>query len=122
MNLVGALQKHMDWKIEFRDTICNQGEMDAVTIAKDNCCELGKWLHGEGKIECSGFPGYAIALTKHAEFHIEAGKIALAINKKNYIEAERMLDSDSVFTSVSKEVGEAIMFLKIETLGLGACI
>lgn len=62
MNLVGALQKHMYWKIEFRDAISNQGEMDAVTIAKDNCCELGKWLYGEGKIECSGFPGYAITL------------------------------------------------------------
>jgi len=25
--------------------------MDAATISKDNCCDLGKWLHGEAKIK-----------------------------------------------------------------------
>jgi methyl-accepting chemotaxis protein len=118
MNLVSALQKHLDWKIIFRNTISEQGEMDAVTIAKDNYCELGKWLHGEGKNECSAFPGYAVTLAKHAEFHIEAGKIASAINEKKFTEAEAMLDGDSAFNTVSDEVGEAILFLKIETLGL----
>ncbi len=58
MNLDSALQKHIDWKVKFRNAIAKQGEMDVATITKDNCCELGGWLHGEGKVQYSGLPSY----------------------------------------------------------------
>lgn len=114
MNLDSAIQKHMDWKVKFRTAISKQEQMDAVTIAKDNCCELGKWLHGEGKTQCSGLASYATTLSKHAAFHVEAGKVASAINAQKYTEAEAMLNGSSAFTTVSGEVGVALMRLKKE--------
>lgn len=114
MNLDNAIQKHMDWKVRFRTAISKQEQMDAVTIAKDNCCELGIWLHGEGKATCGGLASYAAALTKHSVFHVEAGKVASAINEKKYAEAEAMLNSSSAFSTVSGEVGVALMRLKKE--------
>ncbi len=114
MNLDSALQKHMEWKVTFRTAISKQEQMDASTIAKDNCCELGKWLHGEGKTECGDLTSFATTLTKHAAFHVEAGKIASAINAQKYTEAETMLSGSSPFSAVSNEVGVAIMRLKKE--------
>ncbi len=114
MNLDSALQGHIDWKIKFHNAISKQRNMDAEAMSKDNCCELGKWLHEEGKTKYSSLPTYTAALTKHAEFHVEAGKIACAINAKKYAEAEAMLDFGSPFATASKEVGIAIMHLKIE--------
>ena len=32
----------------------NNETMDVGTLAKDNCCELGKWLHGEAKPSLHG--------------------------------------------------------------------
>lgn len=114
MNLDNALQEHIDWKVKFRNAIVKQGQMDTETIAKDNCCELGKWLHGEGKFEYISLSSYATVLSKHAAFHIEAGEIASLINAKKYIEAEALLCGDSPFTVISNEVGVAIMCLKLE--------
>lgn len=114
MDLDSAMQKHMEWKVTFRTVISKQEQMDASTIAKDNCCELGKWLHGEGKTQCGSLASYATALSKHAAFHVEAGKVASAINAKKYTEAEAMLGGSSAFAAVSGEVGVAIMRLKKE--------
>lgn len=114
MNLESAIQKHTDWKIKFRTAISKQEQMDAVTIGKDDCCELGKWLHGEGRNQCSNLASYATALSKHAAFHVEAGKVASTINAKKYTEAEAMLVSGSAFIAVSGEVGVALMRLKKE--------
>jgi methyl-accepting chemotaxis protein len=114
MNLDTALQSHIDWKQNFRNAIAKQQQMDVTIIAMDNCCELGIWLHGEAKVKYSILSNYSLALTKHAEFHVEAGKIASAINANSYAEAEAMLTGDSTFTKVSIEVGVAIMHLKLE--------
>ncbi|MDP1664479.1 MAG: CZB domain-containing protein [Methylobacter sp.] len=114
MNLDSAIQKHMEWKVKFRTAITKQEQMDAATIGKDNCCELGKWLHGEGKSQCGGLGSYAITLSRHAAFHVEAGKVASAINAKKYTEAEAMLVGSSAFSTISSEVGIALMRLKKE--------
>ncbi|TAN65099.1 MAG: chemotaxis protein [Methylobacter sp.] len=116
MNLDTAIHKHMDWKVKFRTAISKKEQMDATTIAKDDCCELGKWLHGEGKAKCGGLPSYVTVLSKHAAFHLEAGKVASAINASKYTEAETMLSGNSAFTSVSSDVGIALMRLKKEAV------
>ncbi len=114
MNLDTAIQKHMEWKVKFRSAITKQDQMDVATIGKDNCCDLGKWLYGEGKTQCGSLGSYPTVISKHAAFHVEAAKIATAINEKNYTEAEAMLGTHSPFSTVSGEVGIAIMRLKKE--------
>ena len=48
MDLNQAIEKHAEWKVKFRSAIVKKESMDAGTISKDNCCELGKWLHRIG--------------------------------------------------------------------------
>ena len=58
--------------------------MDAETIGKDNCCQLGVWLYGEGKLKYSAKPEFGAIIQKHKAFHAEAGKIARLINSNQY--------------------------------------
>jgi hypothetical protein len=41
MNLDTAISAHAAWKTKFRTAITAKEPMDAATIGKDNCCELG---------------------------------------------------------------------------------
>ena len=67
---------------QVRTAISKQETIDAATVSKDNCCELGKWLHGEAKSEFGNFASHSECVSRHAAFHVEAGKVAVAINQK----------------------------------------
>jgi methyl-accepting chemotaxis protein len=112
MDLNHAVDAHAQWKTKFRVAISGKQDMDAATISKDNCCELGKWLHGGGKSKCGTLPAHADCVKKHAAFHLEGGKIAAAINGKNCTLAENMLGSGTPYASASTAVGVAIGQLK----------
>lgn len=115
MNLDQAIKKHTEWKLKFRSAINKRETMDAVTIAKDNCCELGKWLHGEAKTKLGKLASYTQCVAKHAEFHTEASKVAHAINAKKFAEAEAMLNSGAPYMKISSAVGVSILALKKES-------
>lgn len=114
MDLNHCMEKHAEWKTRFRKAIAGKETMDVDTISKDNCCDLGKWLHGEAKTQFFKLQGYSACVIKHAEFHTEAGKVAKAINTKNYIAAEAMLNAGTTYMNASSAVGIAIMRLKKE--------
>jgi len=84
MNLNQAISKHIEWKVKFMSTILKQESMDTETISNDNCCELGKWLHEDGKTQFENLASYAICLEKHVTFHLEAGKIAAKIGTLHF--------------------------------------
>jgi methyl-accepting chemotaxis protein len=114
MDLDQAIQAHSAWKIKFRTAISQQQTMDVATISKDNCCDLGKWLHGDGKLEFGGLASHADCVAKHATFHVEAGKVAGVINAKRYSDAQRMIDADTPYAKASLAVAGAIMQLKAD--------
>ncbi|MGZ5075698.1 MAG: methyl-accepting chemotaxis protein [Methylobacter sp.] len=113
MDLDTALHKHAEWKVKFRTAISHHDKLDVATISKDNCCDFGKWLHGDTKIHLGHLDSFSDCVSKHAAFHIEAGKVAQAINEKRHQEANKMISAaDSAFVSASSAVGIAIMRLK----------
>lgn len=115
MDLNAAIETHSKWKSRFYAAIAKKEQMDASTISKDNCCELGKWLYSDAKMRYSHLPSYLECIKKHTTFHYEAGKVALTINAKKYAEAQAILqDSGTAFSIASREVGIAIMHLKKE--------
>jgi len=112
MDLDVALHKHAEWKVKFRTAISHNEKLDIVTISKDNCCDFGKWLHGNTKLHLGHLESFSECISKHAAFHVEAGKVAQAINDKRLQEANTMLNTDSDFIAASGAVGVAIMRLK----------
>ena len=86
--------------------------MDADTIAKDNCCDLGKWLHGEAKAKFASLASHADCVSRHAHFHAEAAKVAKTINARRFDQAEAMLGSGTGYSLASNAVGVAIIGLQ----------
>ena len=114
VDLNEAIQKHAQWKFRFRQAMLKSESMDANTIAKDNQCDVGKWLHGEAKSLYGQRAAHKECLARHAAFHVEAGKVATAINARRNDEAERMLAHGSPFSEASKAVSVALIELQNE--------
>ena len=115
MDLDHAIQTHAGWRIKFRSAISKHETMDYSNIHKDSCCEFGKWLHGEAKLKFGKLVSYAECVAKHAAFHVEAAKVAAAINLKHYAEAEKMIGTNTPYADASTAVAGAILKLKKET-------
>lgn len=107
-----AAAAHADWKSKLRSAIIKKETLDASTISKDNCCVLGKWLHGEGRSKHSTSAGFSDLIAKHQEFHKEAGAVAAKINAKAYDEAEKMLAGATPYGRASTAVGVALLMVK----------
>jgi methyl-accepting chemotaxis protein len=112
LDLDSAISGHAEWKMKFRAAIAENETLDARSISADNCCLLGKWLHGDAKRLMSGDPGLQECITKHAAFHREAGKVAAVINQKRMAEASAMIGPGTPYTNASSDVGAAIIRLK----------
>jgi hypothetical protein len=71
-----AITAHVNWKLRIHALLSGKlpEKLDPATIERDNVCELGKWLHSDGKNAMPG-PEHSELLTVHAEFHREAARI-----------------------------------------------
>jgi|GEM_PF-449136 len=116
IDLDSAIQVYSEWKTKLRRAIHHQELLDSATIGRDDCCKLGKWLHGKARRNYPNLANYRDCVNKHAAFHVEAGKVAEAINNKHYAAAETLLGHDSDFASLSREVSMAITKLKMESV------
>lgn len=105
---------HVRWKLKLSAAIANNETLDVTTIAKDDCCVLGKWLHGtDTHSRISHLQSYSECLEKHATFHLEASKVAELVNTKQYDDAQQLLDNDvSDFNQASDEVISSIFKLE----------
>lgn len=112
MDLDNAAQTHGEWKLRLRLAITKKEFVDTQVIARDDCCALGKWLHGEARQRYAGLAALGACVTQHAAFHREAGKVASAINAGDYANAEKMLDAGTPYSKVSSAVVAAILTLK----------
>jgi len=113
MDLDSAASAHTQWKTKLRMAINNKEKVDAAAIGRDDACELGKWLHGPGKVHASK-PAFADVVTKHKAFHAEAGKVALLINASKFADAEAALSAPA-YTTASSATVSAILQLKKST-------
>jgi len=71
-----AILAHVNWKLRIHALISGKlpDKLDPAVIARDNVCDLGKWLHGEGKNQIPQ-ARHAELFKTHAEFHREAAHI-----------------------------------------------
>lgn len=110
MNLTNALNAHTQWKVRLQAAVDQKQPLDAATIGRDNVCELGKWLYGEGKTLFAGTDIYTQVVHRHAMFHAAARAVAEKINAREYEVARKMLRG-AAFSDASTQVGVAIIQL-----------
>ena len=84
MDLNEAIRKHARWKTWFQQAVSAGEPLDVAILAKDNQCDLGKWLYGEAQSLYGMRPSHALCLTRHAAIHVEAARIAAVYPKTRF--------------------------------------
>lgn len=84
--------------------------MDRTIVCTDTNCELGKWIHGEGK-EYAGNADFETLKKAHKSFHESIGKVLdLVANKKD--EDAKLEMRSGTFKQFSTEVVLCISKIK----------
>jgi hypothetical protein len=106
---------HVYWTTQLRFAMTDNEMLDVATIAKDNCCGLGEWLHVEhAHLRHTPDLSYHDCVAKHAAFHIEASKIAELINSRRFADARQLFDCTSRFDHTYNAAAMAFIRLKKE--------
>lgn len=114
MDLNNAAQTHAQWKVKLRAAIAKREQMDIATLSRDDCCELGQWLHGEGRAQFGRLVSHTDCVKKHVVFHAEVAKVAMAVNAARYQAAETMLGAGTPYAQASSAMAVAFMNLRKE--------
>jgi hypothetical protein len=116
VNFDDAIGAHVKWKVRLRNFIDGSGteKLESDKVCKDNLCDLGKWIYGEGA-KYKPLPHYQDLVKKHANFHVCAGAVVKKVEGGDKAGAEAALDG--AFAAASRETVGAIMSLKKEAGG-----
>ena len=113
MNFTSAIQAHTNWKLRLAAYCSEMAKMketiDIGALAKDDACELGKWLHGGGR-QYAADSEYSSLLDEHAAFHRSAAEIARTAAGGKRKEAGALVNSrESEFCKHSLQVVAILM-------------
>jgi methyl-accepting chemotaxis protein len=97
------IDAHRQWKVRLRDAIEGHERVDAQTLSRDDCCALGKWIHGDGQ-RLGGRPAFIELIERHRRFHQVAGSVGELINRRRYREAEDALAPGTPFSGATSDV------------------
>jgi hypothetical protein len=112
MNIDQAILAHVKWKIRLKRYIDGHEEVDPAILAKDDQCDLGKWLYADAK-DFVGPVALADLKTRHARFHTVAAGVARSARSLSPGKAMEMLDPlDSEFGRASSDCVNALAALR----------
>ena len=113
MNFDEMILAHTRWKMRFRGFIlAPKEELDGAIVGRDDQCEMGKWIHNEGK-KHAGLSEYETVKTVHADFHVAAAAVVSEVRAGSLGKALAMLDHVSgAFGRASARRVAAIAALK----------
>jgi len=106
MDFDGAVKAHSNWMLRLFNYCkgTSQEKLDPRTIEKDNVCDLGKWLHGEGG-KFAADPEFPGLMKAHAAFHKSAASVVVLVDRGQRSEAEKLLTAgDSEYRQLSTQV------------------
>ena len=117
MNFDTEIAAHINWKIRLNAFLkgLSTEVFASDKVCQDNLCELGKWIHGEGKA-LENFPAYAELRKQHARFHVCAAEVVKAFETGNKVVASSLLEGE--YAIASRHTMLAILKLKNATQGV----
>jgi hypothetical protein len=112
MNFDQAIACHVQWKAKLSAYLNHPDHsLNAGDIAKDDRCDLGKWLRGEGQ-KFAKLPEFARLVADHAHFHSAAADIVKKADTGVAVNEEVALGSKSEYAAASNAVVTSLMRMK----------
>lgn len=80
INLYEEMLEHRSWRKRLHDYLdgISKETLDPSKISLDHQCELGEWLHSDGKTHFGKEPMFVKLLDEHAKFHAHAAQVVEA--------------------------------------------
>ncbi|GLH73945.1 hypothetical protein GETHLI_24470 [Geothrix limicola] len=112
MDLHHAVLVHQQWKSRLNQILggTSQEKLDPAIVSRDDQCELGRWIHGEGRRQFHDLPEFQELQRCHAHFHVKAGQVVRMALNGNVKAAQDIFDRE--FPEDSKEIAVAVQRLK----------
>lgn len=112
LSLDNAMGAHIEYKLKLRESMDKNETLEVKTVQRDDCCKLGKWLHGPGSELFAQFTEFADLKKNHANFHVQAGLVVQKINDRDYDKAKNMLGIGMPYADATDAVCRDIVALK----------
>lgn len=113
LRLEQAIEAHRQWLAKLHATALAGETLDPEALRRNDCCELGRWLHTYGHKMYGKKPEFIKLLARHNDFHQSASMVAHAINGHEYADVEKMINRQSQLGQASMDVEVAIMRLQL---------
>lgn len=118
LDIEATIAAHLHWKEQLQMRITGRpgadpaapAPMDRDRVCRDDCCDLGHWIHGPGRARLGTFPGFTKLLAHHRMFHHVAGNVLALDAAGQHGAALRMLDDQ--FEDYSDRVTEDLRLLQ----------
>jgi hypothetical protein len=112
MNFDQAISAHVQWKSKLAAYLNHPDHsLNAADIAKDDRCDLGKWLRGEGQKYASS-PEFKKLVADHTHFHSAAAAIVKKADAGLRVSEEVALGATSEYASASNAVVTSLMHMR----------
>ena len=112
IDFVEAAVAHIEWRTRLKNQI--DGEVTEAwspsAAGVDDCCGLGRWLRGRGRVKFGHFSAFRRLETEHSEFHFFAGLILTKVLEGHREAAEILLKNE--FAQATRRVLIAINEMK----------
>jgi hypothetical protein len=113
MNFDDAIKAHAGWKVKLSVYLKNPNKsIDHNDVCKDNICDLGKWIYGEGGAKYSADENFKKLKQAHTEFHQEAASIIKKADANQNVSEEIALGNKSKFITLSNDIVTLLMGMK----------
>jgi methyl-accepting chemotaxis protein len=111
---------HRNWRRRLTSYIhgISDEEFDEAVVCRDDRCELGAWIHGDGDRLFGRLPVFGKLRDHHAAFHRCAGQVVHIYKTEGRAKATKALHVD--FDLASLKVIENIEMLEREVNGVHA--
>ena len=86
MQYWSPFRAHAEWMAGLREFIYGNGHMEPEHVSRDDKCEIGAWLYGDGK-RYRHLREYEDAREVHAELHRHAGDVVILVRTGRRTEA-----------------------------------
>jgi hypothetical protein len=106
--ITNAISAHGAWIGRFRRFFSGQEKLDAAVVSKNDQCDFGKWLNGEGKGLLDG-ASYQQIHKLHTEFHKIAGEVVRKVERGDVAGGKAAIEKTGEFGKASAVLTAAMM-------------
>jgi methyl-accepting chemotaxis protein len=112
MDFDQAIMCHTQWKSKLAAYIAKPDKsLDAAAVAQDDRCDLGKWIHGEGR-KYANSAEFEKLVADHKRFHQAAGEIIRKADSGQSVQEKVALGAKSDYANASNAVVTSLMKMK----------